>query len=147
MPRRAWVLSLFFLVGCGGERNEFLTVFDPCRPLVLASAIESPSIGDAIDMWNAVSNTGLTVESSTTADVLPIEFEDTELYLGRYDDEAVMIRLASRVEQRRVLAIVLAHELGHAFGLKHVSGRRSVMNKGNTTIEPLEADGAALKCN
>jgi predicted Zn-dependent protease len=42
---------------------------------------------------------------------------------------------------------VIAHELGHAFGLVHVSPdtRPSVMNPGNTTVAPNDGDRAALE--
>ncbi|HEY5949139.1 MAG TPA: matrixin family metalloprotease, partial [Kofleriaceae bacterium] len=42
------------------------------------------------------------------------------------------------------LPIVVAHELGHAFGLVHVSDRPSLMNPGNVTTPPNESDRQAL---
>jgi hypothetical protein len=141
-------LSLLVLVACGGEKSSFLTVFDPCEPLTLepaadASEQQQASVREAADMWNAVAATGLTLEPGGRA--LPIVFEDSYLFLGFYDDSAEVIRLARRVDERRPMAVVLAHELGHAFNLFHVSDRDSVMNEGNWEIAPLPSDAAALE--
>jgi hypothetical protein len=42
------------------------------------------------------------------------------------------------------LADVIAHEIGHAFGLVHVTGRASVMNAGNIDVAPNAGDAADL---
>lgn len=44
------------------------------------------------------------------------------------------------------LAVTVAHELGHAFGLVHVdpSVRASVMNPGNLSTPPTAADAAQV---
>ena len=139
---------LFLLAGCGGEPKAFVHVHDPCEPLALVPAADATdqqraSVRDAIDMWNAVAATQLTLEP--TLDSLPIVFEDSDLYLGYYDDEAQVVRLARRVNEQRAMAVVLAHELGHSFDLYHVKGRDSVMNTGNWEIAPLATDAQDLE--
>ena len=42
------------------------------------------------------------------------------------------------------LVVTIAHEIGHAFGLVHVSDRPSVMNVGNLVVEPNTGDVTAL---
>jgi predicted Zn-dependent protease len=51
------------------------------------------------------------------------------------------------ITDRAELAIVVAHELGHAFGLVHidVATRASLMNPGNLTTPPTDADQRALE--
>ncbi|HVR00521.1 MAG TPA: matrixin family metalloprotease [Polyangia bacterium] len=44
----------------------------------------------------------------------------------------------------RPLAVTIAHELGHAFGLVHVTDRASVMTAGNLDVQPNVGDVAAL---
>jgi predicted Zn-dependent protease len=48
---------------------------------------------------------------------------------------------------RTALAIVIAHELGHVFGLVHVAAttRLSLMNPGNVVTPPTDADQRALE--
>lgn len=138
---------LLLLAGCG-RADEFAMAFDPCAPLSLVAEDEArtPVVEDAIRMWRAVYPVGLTA-TGTAAPVLPILFVDTALYLGRFDDRRGVIELANRVDERRAMAVVLAHELGHAMNLYHVGegDRVSVMNKGNARVAPTPADGAALR--
>ena len=101
------------------------------------------SIRDAIEMWSQVA--AIQLSMSEDGRPLPIVFEESKLFLGFYDDEAEVIRIARRVNEQRPRAVVLAHELGHAFNLFHVDDRDSVMNEGNWTIPPLEADAQALE--
>ena len=42
------------------------------------------------------------------------------------------------------LAVTIAHEVGHAFGLVHVTDRASVMAPGNLDVEPNAEDANAL---
>lgn len=88
------------------------------------------------------------LDASVPAAVIPIELERAPAaFHGFYDDEAGVIYLNDQLADRRQLAIVLAHELGHAFGLVHVSPaeRTSLMNPGNLTTPPTDEDQAALE--
>jgi Zn-dependent peptidase ImmA (M78 family) len=64
---------------------------------------------------------------------------------GFYDDVDVKLEISDALsdDQR---AIVIAHELGHAFGLVHVAAteRASVMNVANLRIAPTAADQLAV---
>jgi hypothetical protein len=90
-------------------------------------------------MWTAVGVTTLvrapdpeiTVAFDAAA---PAEF-------GLYLDGIAYINEALDPDQT---AIVIAHELGHAFGLVHTSARPSVMNPGNLSIAPTADDRAAI---
>jgi hypothetical protein len=46
--------------------------------------------------------------------------------------------------EARPLTVTIAHELGHAFGLVHVTDRASVMTAGNLDVQPNVGDVAAL---
>ena len=66
---------------------------------------------------------------------------------GLYDDETGIVYVNSAIEDLAPLSIVIAHELGHAFGLPHVeiAERDSLMNPGNLVIPPNDADRAAIE--
>ena len=142
------LILLLLLAACGDEKSSFVTVFDPCEPLTLVPASDASeqqlaSVREAIDMWNTVAATELTLEPEGRE--LPIRFVDTKLFLGFYDDKAEVIRLARRVNEERPMAVVLAHELGHSFNLHHVDDEGSVMHEGNWRVAPSAADAASLE--
>lgn len=64
---------------------------------------------------------------------------------GLYDDSEGVIYINRGIIDERTLSIVIAHELGHAFGLLHVDDRESVMNPGNLDTPPNAADQAAIE--
>jgi len=102
------------------------------------------SIDDAIAMWHANGVAGL-VRGEVPA--VTIEFhEATESIYGFYDDTTATLYVNRRLVDRSQRSITLAHELGHALGLVHVSPdtRISVMNPGNLRVPPNESDAAAL---
>lgn len=61
-----------------------------------------------------------------------------------YEDEVGLIYINDALAAPE-LGIVIAHELGHAFGLPHIQGRASVMNAGNLTVAPNDDDRRALE--
>lgn len=107
--------------------------FDPC-----AFAIEDASgVGDALALWGLASVDG--------APAIALVFEDAApAFHGYYDDEAGVIYINSRITEPHALAVVIAHELGHAFGLPHVEGKTSVMNRGNLSTVPTDDDRASI---
>jgi hypothetical protein len=82
--------------------------------------------------------------SPSAPPALPVHFRQAAAPSHGYFDPAtgqVLINLSLRSHE---LAVVLAHEVGHAFGLVHVSGRPSVMASGNLDVEPNAGDVAEL---
>ena len=141
-----WV---FALVGC--SRGDDVTIdvtHDVCAPITLASASmtdgQATGIDDAIALWQA-RGVG-TLERVADAATIEVRFESAaEAFHGVYDDENGIIYINTAITDPRPLAIVIAHELGHAFGLDHIAGRPSLMNAGNTLVLPTAEDDAAVQ--
>jgi Matrixin len=110
---------------------------DACAPLALAGDDESIAAAEAL--WNAA---GIATIGELGGDVLPVIFTSRAApdEYGAYEGSAIYISTAVEGDAR---TIVVAHELGHAIGLVHVSDRPSVMNPGNQTIAPGSDDVAA----
>jgi hypothetical protein len=145
--------------GCdGAPPGEVVSAvrIDPCRPFVLvpdadASDAQRAGASEAVAAWNAVTvlratlaPAGGAATSGGAGPSLPLRFRAAAAPShGLFDPGSgeifVNVDLAARP-----LAVTIAHELGHAVGLAHVSERASVMNVGNLDVEPNADDAAAL---
>ena len=129
---RVAMFGLAFAIGCAGGDSTIDRTFDPCA----FSIADAPGVEDALALWGV---------TASGADRIELVFEDAApAFHGFYDDEAGVIYINQRITDPRARAIVIAHELGHAFGLPHIEDVRSVMNRGNLTIEPTVDDRAAI---
>jgi len=130
------------VVSCAGGDTTIDVVHDPCGGVTLASAVDSTlqdqGIDAAIALWVA---RGIVVGHAADTPVVEVVFEPaSQAFHGVYDDERGVIYINDGLTDPEQLAIVIAHELGHAFGLVHVSGRPSLMNKGNLVTPPTAND-------
>lgn len=122
---------------------------DACAPLVLSTSGTEPQrlgIAEAIAAWRdrGAGQLALGAPGGEGA-ALEIRFERAAgAFRGVYEDEVGVIYINDALVAPE-LTIVIAHELGHAFGLPHIDGRSSVMNAGNITILPTEDDRHALE--
>ena len=119
---------------------------DPCAPLALVATAPTTAqqlaLGDAQTLWRDHGAPSLGLRADAT---LEVRFRDAApAFHGLYDDEQGLIYINRDIVDEPTLAIVIAHELGHAFGLVHVSDRASVMNAGNLSVTPTDADRDAL---
>lgn len=147
------------LAGCGGPDPAVGTAaslrFDPCAEVVLvadddlaASAMAGVAAG--LESWNRAAGAHLTVARpsaiSGSVPTVPIHFEAAGApFHGLYDPARGQIFINTDLAGRG-LSVAVAHEVGHAFGLVHVSPdqRRSVMNPDNLDEEPNAGDVATL---
>jgi hypothetical protein len=132
--------------------------FDPCAEVVLvadddlsASAVAGVTAG--LDSWNRAAGAHLVVvrrsaasSAAGTAPTVPIHFQAAGApFHGLYDPERGQIFINTDLAGHGQ-AVAVAHEVGHAFGLVHVSSdeRRSVMNPDNLDEDPNAGDVATL---
>jgi hypothetical protein len=140
----------FGCAGSSGDSQIAATTFDPCQPLQVttdgaATQVESDGIAGAIALWKSHGAPGLDAGAGPS---LPVHFQfAAPLFHGLYDDQHAAIYVNDDLTQVDTLSIVIAHELGHAFGLQHVSPdvRLSVMNPGNLDVAPTDDDRRALE--
>lgn len=134
------------LAGCTTPDSTIDNAHDACAPLQLraddATAAQAAGIAGAMALWkdNGAPQLGTAGEA-----VVEVRFRSAApAFHGVYDDESAVIYINTDLVDPDVLSIVIAHEVGHALGLPHVGGKRSVMLQGNTTVPPGEDDAVAL---
>jgi hypothetical protein len=130
-------------------------VHDVCAPISLA--VQAPNdtqragIDGALGLWRShgIGTVRVIAEGGAPgADMIELRFEPAALpFHGLYDDETSVVYVNSKIDDPGPLAIVIAPELGHAFGLPHVAfaERHSLMNPGNLVTPPTEADRAEIE--
>ena len=142
------------LGACGGQGGDDTIdiTHDACAPLtVTASApteAQTTAMHGAIALWREHGAPSLVPpggDPRALAPAIEIRFEDAAPpFFGLYDDERGVIYINQQITDPAALTILIAHELGHAFGLEHVTGRTSLMNPGNYAQPPTAEDEAAL---
>jgi hypothetical protein len=161
-PSFAAALALVALapaLGCGdggGQAPSVWIMFDACQPLTLAPdpgipAAQSDGVAAGIALWNAAAGTKLALAAASDPSVaagadaatpltLPVHFQQAGApFHGLYDAPNGQIFINDDLTDHQ-LAVTLAHEVGHAFGLLHRTDQPSLMNPSNLMIEPQPVD-------
>ncbi|HZJ65224.1 MAG TPA: hypothetical protein VFD36_17050 [Kofleriaceae bacterium] len=145
-----WTLAV--LAACGADQTTTYVARDPCAPLALttpaATSDELDGIAAARALWRDRGVAAFDPVASTSGSPIAIRFDDAaEVFHGVYDPESATIVINRAITDRATLAIVIAHELGHVFGLAHVAAvtRISLMNPGNLATPPTDADQRTLE--
>ena len=148
------------VAACGGSDPSSYAPHDPCTALAIsapaATAVEQDGIADALVLWRGrgVSAFDQAAPGPTTIDTAPppaaieIRFAGAAAaFHGVYDPASASVLINRDLVDRSMLAIVIAHEIGHVFGLLHIAAdaRLSLMNPGNLVTPPTDADQRALE--
>jgi hypothetical protein len=162
-PRALW--WWIFAAACGGSPADATIdiVHDVCAPISISVHAPSPAqragIDGALALWRdqgiatvIVVEAGASAGESAAADgagaAIDLQFEAAgRPFHGLYDDHTSTVYINSAIADPQPLSIVIAHELGHSFGLPHIAAalRRSLMNPGNFVTPPTDADRAAIE--
>lgn len=160
------------LTACSADPSASYLARDPCAVLAVtpidATPVELDGIVAAFALWrdhgvsafDAIPTAAIPATAARPDDAIPtgamaddvgpiaIRFDDAaETFHGVYDPPSATITINRALTDRPTLAIVIAHELGHVFGLAHVAAatRASLMNPGNLATPPTDADQRTLE--
>jgi hypothetical protein len=151
-------VAMLALASCAGTEpvpaGEALA-FDACAALTISlertvTTTHRDGVVAGAELWNARAATRLSVATGAApagAAAIPLLFRPAfAASRGYYDGAAGLILVNDGLGDRSVLAVTVAHELGHAFGLAHVPPgvRPSVMNPDTIDVEPTPEDALAL---
>ena len=124
---------------------EPVRVFDACEPLRVDvdDGTRIAAVDAAIASWQAVGVMTVSRDAATDNAVAVRFGPASPTEFGLYTGSAIDINEDLSGDE---LAIVIAHEIGHAIGLVHIDPqeRTSVMNAGNLITEPTGDDDAAV---
>jgi hypothetical protein len=149
-------LVLPFAAGCGGAASDGAAAirFDPCEPVGLTlevgvTAGQQAGVQAAISAWDATAGARLLLGDGSSGDgssvaALPVIFQRAAALSHGFFDPARGEIFINDDLSGDALAVVIAHEVGHAMGLVHVTGRASVMNPSNVDVAPNAGDAADL---
>jgi hypothetical protein len=138
-------------IGCGdgnGLSSDGPDIaFDACAPLTIITDpgltdAQATGIAAAMPLWNDRAGTHLMMGAGDGTVGLPIHFQNAgPPFHGLYDAPSGQVYINTDLAGAP-LAITIAHEIGHAFGLVHVPAdqRSSVMNPNNLAVEPTAED-------
>lgn len=140
------------LAACNGADQPYVAR-DACAALAVtataATAAERDAIDDARALWRERGVAAFDPESTDRSGTsIEVRFDAAgSAFHGVYDPASGSIVVNRAITDRATLAIVIAHELGHVFGLAHIaaSARVSLMNPGNLVTPPTAADQRALE--
>ena len=142
------------LAACSGaESPDSYLARDPCTGLAItttaATAAELDGIAHAVALWRdrGVSAFDINPQSASST-AIEIRFDDAAAaFHGVYDPASARVLINRDLADPPTLGVVIAHELGHVFGLAHIErgARISLMNPGNLITPPTEADQRALE--
>lgn len=154
--QRVCVLAL--VAACGGSESVSVEAHDACAPLALhvaqATSIQQAGVNDALALWRSHGITAMSISDAVGDagdDAIHVRFADAaETFHGVYDPPSASILINRDLTTGKTsaeLAIVIAHELGHVYGLVHIDrdDRLSLMNAGNLTTPPTADDQRALE--
>lgn len=143
------VFAIATLYACtnGDEVVTIERTVDACSPLALVSAapteVQYAGMQGGMELWR---DRGAPALGRRAGSTMEVRFDEAAPpFRGLYDDSEGVIYINRGIIDERTLSIVIAHELGHAFGLPHVDERISLMNRGNLATPPTDGDRVALE--
>ena len=145
------MLAAAVCAACGDpQASESAGAHDACAPLAITATAATPAeqagIDGALALWR---DHGVSAfDAAPSAATVDIQFADAAaVFHGIYDPATDRVLINRDLTDPATVAIVVAHELGHAFGLVHIAptARLSLMNPGNLVTPATDADQQAVE--